>query len=34
MSKRNAAILAGVFLAGLVGGWILRSGGFRSQDVR
>ena len=34
MTKRNAAILGGVFLAGLVGGWMLRSGGFRSQDVR
>ena len=34
MTMRNAVIASGIFLAGLAGGWMLRSGGFQSQDTR
>ena len=34
MTMRNAVIASGIFLAGLAGGWMLRSGGFQSQDMR
>jgi hypothetical protein len=34
MTMRNAVIVSGIFLAGLAGGWMLRSGGFPTNDVR
>jgi len=34
MRMRNVTIVAGIFLAGLAGGWLLRSGGLRPQAVR
>jgi hypothetical protein len=34
MTMRNVVIVSGIFLAGLAGGWMLRSGGFQTHDVR
>ena len=34
MTMRKVLIVSGIFLAGVAGGWMLRSGGVRSQDVR
>jgi cytochrome c peroxidase len=34
MTIRNAVIVGGIFLAGVAGGWVLRSGGFGAQGIR
>jgi hypothetical protein len=34
MTMRKIVIVSGIFLAGVAGGWMLRSGGVRSQDIR